>query len=74
MRSPLPLGGTRHVLRITFINRHRHAQTVWQVAAGQLAQRPLLNVERADDGRAVAGLFLVAAGVLGVFFNLEYQF
>jgi hypothetical protein len=42
-----------------FINRKHHAHAVWKVAAGQPAQRPLLNVERANDGRVVAGIFLV---------------
>ena len=56
------------------VNRHRHAHALWKVSAGQFAKRPLLNVERANDRRAVAGLFLVAPGVLGVLFDFECQF
>jgi len=36
-------------------------------------QHPLLNVEHANDEQALSGS-LVAAGVLGVLFDLESQF
>ena len=43
VRVTLPCA-TRHVSRITLVDRHGHRHAIRQAAAGQFAQRPLLNV------------------------------